>query len=269
MVVLIFSHKGEISTYEQISLQQCQKVLGKYPIRLVCPRDISIDCYRHVVPSLEIDYVSPKWMSTYQMYNKLKTSPFLYKRYHNYEFMLTYELDAFVFRDELEYWCSQDYDYIGAPWFEGQHKATEDSFFAGVGNSGFSLRRVDQCLRSLYSFSYVYAPKDIWNHWLSIGRPIRGAISVAKNSTITNNTFSLFNSYLGQEDFFWGKHINQNFDWFRIPPEQEAWKFSFEVNPKVLFERNNRQLPFGCHAWWKYDLDFWRPHIESFGYNLG
>lgn len=268
-MVLIFSHKSELSYYEKISLQQCQKVLGTYPIRLVCPRGIRVDCYRHVVPDLMIDYINPKWMSSYKMYNKLKMSPFLYKRYQHYEFMLTYELDAFVFRDELEDWCSKDYDYIGAPWFEGQHKATEESPFAGVGNSGFSLRRVDKCLRSLYSFSYIYAPKNILNHWLSVGRPIRGAMAWAKNSTIKNNTFSLFNNFLGQEDYFWGKHVNQNFDWFRIPPEREAWKFSFEVNPNVLFEKNDCQLPFGCHAWWKYDLDFWRPHIESFGYILG
>ncbi|MFR6542216.1 MAG: DUF5672 family protein [Butyricimonas virosa] len=25
-------------------------------------------------------------------------------------------IDAFVFRDELTYWCTLNYDYIGAPW---------------------------------------------------------------------------------------------------------------------------------------------------------
>ena len=30
--------------------------------------------------------------------------------------MLIYQLDAFVFQDDLAYWCQQNYDYIGAPW---------------------------------------------------------------------------------------------------------------------------------------------------------
>ena len=49
----------------------------------------------------------------------MKILPFLYERYAAYEFMFTYELDAFVFKDELEKWCEQGWDYIGAPWFDG------------------------------------------------------------------------------------------------------------------------------------------------------
>ena len=31
---------------------------------------------------------------------------------------------------------------------------------------------------------------------------------------------------------------------------------------------NQDRLPFGCHAWFRYDLEFWRPHIEAFGHDL-
>ncbi len=55
---------------------------------------------------------------------------------------------------------------------------------------------------------------------------------------------------------------------FNLAPVSEACKFSFEVNPAILFKMNNNQLPMGCHAWWLYDLEFWRPHIESYGYKL-
>lgn len=269
VVILIFSHKDELEHYEKISLRQCYRILGKHPIRLVCPKGTKTNCYKEIIPFLEVDFVDPEWMSTYEMYNRLKISPFLYRLYQDYEFILTYELDAFVFRDELEYWCSKEYDYIGSPWFEGHGKAAERSPLAGVGNSGFSLRRVDKCLKSLYSFSYLHDPKDDWDHWLSIGRPIRGALSFFKNSTISNNSFFLFNNFSQNEDLFWGKSIRRNFDWFRVPDESEAWKFGFEINPRVLFEMNDCHLPFGCHAWWKYDIDFWRPHIQSFGHILG
>ncbi len=37
-----------------------------------------------------------------------------YKQFLNYEYILIYQLDAFVFKDELNY-CSQGIDYVGAP----------------------------------------------------------------------------------------------------------------------------------------------------------
>jgi hypothetical protein len=84
-----------------------------------------------------------------------------------------------------------------------------------------------------------------------------------------NNTFWLLNSYKGFEDQFWGLVAAKNFRWFKTPSSQEAMKFGFEMQPRKLFELNGRQLPFGCHAWWKYDLEFWRPYITAFGYSLG
>ena len=30
--------------------------------------------------------------------------------------MLIYQLDAYVFKDELLNWANKGYDYIGAPW---------------------------------------------------------------------------------------------------------------------------------------------------------
>ena len=39
------------------------------------------------------------------------------KKYHflEYQYMLIYQLDAFVFEDKLDYFCELGYDYIGIP----------------------------------------------------------------------------------------------------------------------------------------------------------
>jgi hypothetical protein len=263
VVILIFAHKSEIDNFEKVSLMQCFKILGHYPIRLICPEGMDISGYREIIPSIEVCFIDPKWQSNYRVYNRLKISPFLYKLFKKYEFILTYELDAFVFQDELVYWCSQGYDYIGAPWHGGQGKAL---ILTGVGNSGFSLRRVDRALKSLYSFSYVIEPIECWRSWQSQGETFRGVLSYLKNSSIANNSFFMFNNFKGNEDLFWGHYINQNFDWFKVASMEDALRFSFEIDPKDLFEKNNYRLPFGCHAWWKYDLNFWLPHIQKFGY---
>lgn len=268
VIILIFAHINNISSFEKASLMQCFKILGHHPIRLVCPSTLDTSIYSEIIPSIEIDYINPKWQSSYRMYNRLKISPFLYNRYKDYEFILTYELDAFVFQDELEYWCGQGYDYIGAPWFENFEEATKFSSPIGVGNSGFSLRRVDTALKALHRFSFLDKdrPKEDWRFWKNRGDPLRGLLSMTKSCTISNNSFHLFNDFQGNEDVFWGEHINRNFNWFNVAPVEQALKFSFEVNPKILFTENNDRLPFGCHAWWKYDFDFWLPHIQKLGY---
>ncbi len=88
------------------------------------------------------------------------------------------------------------------------------------------------------------------------------------NLTVRNNTFFLCNNYAANEDGYWGLLIGKKFSWFKVAPPDDAMKFSFEVQPKRFFEENLRKLPFGCHAWIKYDFDFWKSHIESFGYKL-
>src|SRR5260221_11227587 len=110
---------------------------------------LDVSAYRILVPDIKIAFIDPRWQSTYAMFNRLKTSPLLYNRYSQYEDILFYELDAWVFRDELEYWSKQGYDYIGAPWFDEFEKVIENSTFVGVGNGGFSFRKQNSSIRIL------------------------------------------------------------------------------------------------------------------------
>ena len=279
VIILIIPYKKEVSHLEAISLKQCIKVLGRYPIRLVCPEGLDIGAYRRVAKDVEVDFINPKWHKSYATANRLRIDPFLYKRYRHYEFILFYELDAFAFRDDLEYWCNKDYDYIGAPWFEGFRRASVDSPLIGVGNGGFSLRKTRSLLKALHDFSWIMKNRttcrSIWTYWSSDRfrhdfpqKKIKAVKELAKDTAIGNNSSFLFNDYPAQEDIFWGIFIKRNFEWFKVAPIDEAIKFSFEVQPKSLYDMNNQQLPFGCHAWWRYDFEFWRPFIESEGYSL-
>jgi len=64
------------------------------------------------------------------------------------------------------------------------------------------------------------------------------------------------------EDIFWGVYVPRVYKWFRVAPFEEAYKFSMEYNCEKLFELNQRQVPFGCHQWYKGEfLKFWTPHI--------
>ncbi len=63
------------------------------------------------------------------------------------------------------------------------------------------------------------------------------------------------------EDIFWAFEAPKMATNFRIPEPREALDFSFEMAPRYCFNVNSGRLPFGCHAWPKYDREFWETYL--------
>jgi hypothetical protein len=252
--IVIPVHSAMPSVQELMSFKQCFGVLGIHSIYIVAPKGLVLDAYRNVIPNFSVISLDPKWQSSVLNYNKLKLSRYFYSLFKDYEYLLTYELDAFVFKDELMYWCDKGYDYIGAPWFEGFHSGTSENKFLGVGNSGFSLRNIakmDKALRNIFYKTYgkKYSFRRLFN------------IALRKIQNLSSENYSIQKDCNEHEDFFIFSEIGKRIKGFNIAPINEAIKFSFETNPKLLFEMNNQQLPFGCHAWAKYNPTFWKEFI--------
>lgn len=267
VVILIFAHKEKLEWHEQISLAQCARVLEMHPTRLVCPDGMDTRAYRQIVPNIRVDPVEPHWLSSYRAYNRFKLHPELYRRYTQFEFILTHELDAFVFRDDLLYWCDQGWDYIGAPWFEGYYHAQPGAAPAGVGNSGFSLRKTESALKVLRSWACVEPAADVFARGFnSPNFPVRGPLSAVKHVLLGNRFHSWLNDFEENEDLFWGLHARKRLGWFKVAPHEVARQFSFEMEPARLLRENGGKLPFGCHKWHQLALEFWWPWIEAHGY---
>jgi hypothetical protein len=268
IVIVIPIHKAEPTLYELISFQQCFKILASSNIRVIAPRNLSLGAYKKVVPDFETVFIDPEWQSSIKAYNKLKISRFFYRLFKDYDYLLTYELDAFIFSDDLDYWCRQGYDYIGAPWFDDYPSSTPGSStrLLKTGNSGFSLRRIHAVRKILDNFYYQMP----WELKSGVENLLKAIIKTPyrwlKNQGSEN--FTLQKYYNGHEDVFFSETVFLKFKDFKIAPIEDAIKFSFEVRPEYLYELNNQRLPMGCHGWWRYNLDFWKPHIEKFGYQL-
>ena len=268
-VILIFAHKPTLEWHEEISLRQCCRVLSRHQIRLVCPVGLDVWEYRRVEPSLVFDFIPPYWLDSYRAYNRLKIEPFLYRRYAAFEYILTYELDAFVFRDDLKKWCEERWDYIGAPWFAGARQATADALPTGVGNSGFSLRRTQAMLRVLRSFGHVIPSSTVMADFKRARCFTLGSLWLFfSRLTYRNNFFAALNDFAGNEDEFWGLFAARRFPWLRVTPYDVAKRFSFEVNAPRLYRELGGELPFGCHKWTEITPEFWFPIIRSFGYKV-
>ncbi|WP_461129091.1 DUF5672 family protein [Spirosoma aerophilum] len=202
-----------------------------------------------------------------QGYNRLMLSEEFYQAFADQEFLLIHQLDAFVFQDDLAYWCQQNYDYIGAPWlrdrdFRGwfdeldftirQRIATwldlkkkdgitprEIIYLNGVGNGGLTLRRVSAMLRCLKRF---------------------------RNKIVEYESKSMHQYH---EDAFWGIEVNRYWPHLRIPSYRKALHFSIEFYPQwAVTHYNGGKLPFGCHAWNIHGTDYWRPVFAKYGYKI-
>lgn len=263
--VVIPIHSPNPSPYELISLQQCFKILSIYDIKLVAPVGLVLDNYQKVIPACEVIFIDPQWQSSLIGYNRLKMSKFFYSLFAAYEYMLTYELDAFIFRDEIQDWCAKGYDYIGAPWFEGYNTVGPNSKLLGVGNSGFSLRRISSVVRALESIYYRNPKEYETGRKNRLKAYFKTPYRWIQNKFGENPTVQTSGLY---EDRFYSEIVPEHLPYFKVAPVEEALQFSFEVSPERLFVLNNMQLPTGCHAWWRYNLAFWQPFIEAAGYEL-
>lgn len=261
-------HKEHPDVYELISFVQCFKVLHNHPIYVLAPENLNIENYRKVVSKFEVISIDPIWQSSLKQYNKLKVSLFFYNLFKSYDFLLTYELDAFVFKDELSAWCSMRFDYIGAPWFNGYNIPVEPLQLIGAGNSGFSLRSISASLRILKRLKLLQDFRKFWfNSYLQsvieFEKVLQSFNFLFKIKNFQNLRDIFFFDKEMYEDRYWSDFIPSLFTDFKTAPVSMGVKFSFEAKPSLLYEMNNKSLPFGCHAWRKFEPEFWERFINT------
>lgn len=251
VAVLVPLYRSVLDPYEKISLAQCIKILNCYDVIFVSPEGLDASGIKAEFGVTKVEWFDRENFRSTKTYNHLLLSREFYQKFLGYEFVLIYQLDAFVFEDHLMDWCEQGQDYIGAPWIGEEWPETvmpvakkplwtrfflfKRLFFKkdnSVGNGGLSLRKVSSALKALGLLG-GYASNWQWN-----------------------------------EDVFWSIYVPNVLPFFKVPDKKTAARFSLEQNPREGLEWNGGVLPFGCHAWEKWDIDFWRPHIEGRGYPL-
>ena len=236
-IVVVPVYKTQPDAREAVSWDRCLAVFPTTPVALAAPEGLDVSAYvrpeRQETRPIHVARFDPGFFSSNNTYSRLLLSAGFYQAFATYEFILIYQLDAFVFRDELAEWCARGWDYVGAPWIDpewltpGSAPEMQEN---RVGNGGFSLRRVGSALKLLTEKPEVAAR---WGE---------------------------------NEDVFWSfiapAHVP-----LKIPTLAEAVAFSFEVRPERAFALNGSKLPFGCHGWWDpRRVEFWRPFLERCGY---
>lgn len=254
--IIIPLYKNSLSEDEWISLDRCFHVLNRYDICFAVPEDMDMAPIEKRSGKRTVYRFEKSYFEGLTGYNRLMLSPEFYEAFLDTKYILIYQTDVFVFRDELEQWCNHNFDYIGAPWIpkrkyarwyyhlffnlkKGYNRLFKASdyteLFYKVGNGGFSLRKVEAF------YKIAKNDREIIEKYIS---------------QCSRNRFN--------EDVFWSIEANRKEHRLRIPSWREAIAFAFDKLPEEAYQIHGHQLPFGCHGWNKPAMiTFWRPIIEK------
>ncbi|MDR2534048.1 MAG: hypothetical protein LBC81_04655 [Tannerellaceae bacterium] len=248
--VLIPVYKSDISVLEERSLRQVYAILGEvFPMVIVKPESLNVDLWIEKYPKLTAVSFPNACFDGVAAYNRLMLSAAFYERFSSAEYILIHQLDAWIFRNELEQWCVEGYDYIGAPWLK---------------KPAYNLPVVSQIMRLCYLFDKFRGrpnKQDLYNKVGNGGlslRKVQSHIRVANERASEINRFvSQKRSHLFNEDVFWASVPE-----FSYPDVNKSLRFSFDKYPRLSLKLTGGVLPFGCHGWYSRKMRrFWRDVI--------
>lgn len=235
-VVLVPIYKPRPDALELVSMDVSLAALKGRRIIFIGPAHMDIGAYAARYDGIEYMGFDASHFASIPGYNRLLLQPAFYEMFAPHEFMLILQTDAVVLKDELDHWCRQPFDYVGAPWPLPYELFVNLDRFAGahgrhvratVGNGGLSLRRLAKCAALLREF-----PQAI-DFFLRSG---------------------------SSEDLYFSVFGQLSVD-FALPNEITASKFALEMQPSYYYEVNGRQAPMGGHAWWKHEPGFWTQRL--------
>ena len=259
-------HRPVLKADERLSLRACKTHLSACACYLVHPEGMDTKAYTDEYPALLLMPVNHQWLSSIEAYNRMKISLDFYQLFSQYTYLLTYELDAYIFSADFSAANAFKFDFIGAPFFEGYWAAGPGAAFIQGCNSGFSVRNIQSCIRMLSGMKKFRFRWMLYKLFLAPVRRLRlwlNKITGNKYEVFITGRFGFyFGDFYLNEDVVWTEVVPQLFPDFKIADPVSALQFSFEYNLAESLKLNNGQLPLGCHAWYKH-LGFWKDYINT------
>ncbi|WP_196606657.1 DUF5672 family protein [Pectinatus frisingensis] len=219
VAIVIPIYTNSLTLTEKASLQQVKDVLKNHKIIFIIPNHLVLSI-NELDNNITIERFDSNWFINQKTYSKLLLTKEFYCRFNLYEYILIYQLDAFVFSDCLLEFCSLSYDYIGA-LCEGK---LWNNINCQVGNGGLSLRNVQSCQRM------ILQKKVVFHKYPNM---------VDEFETFEDLFFSACNNI---------KKLN-----FKVANAHIARRFSAQYELYSIGDI----LPFGCHGWIFYNYYSW------------
>lgn len=264
-IIVPMSTRDDLTAEEEISLRQLRHYFGSYDKYLIVPdgSKLALDDF------ITLPF-SRRFFGSASAHGRMLNAPAFYQEFRDYEFVFFHHLDSLAFSDQLSEWCDTDIDYIGPPWIKCEDSPWVDR--PRVGNGGFTLLRLDSAFK-VFENRYKQKPFTFWlDLFTQNANPAMiGALEKMENVF----PFSIIARRLLMEwretedpcnnnrnnDVFWSDVAVRYYPEFKVASLEDGLRFAFETSPRTCLEMNGGKMPFGCHAWARYDRAFWEPHL--------
>lgn len=245
--IIIPIYKNDNLEYSEIeSIHNTLTLMYKYDIFFICPNKINIQYYinefinKYNRNNIHFKYFDDFYFENIYNYSLLCVSDFFYEYFLNYDYMLICQPDAWIFYDNLEYFCNKGYDYLGAFVLFSDKKITE-----------YDLEKSDQIMNGGFSLRNI---KNFYN-------------VISKNKEIILKEYFIWNKIYGGvvEDGFICTVLYKylNIPLYKKLDLQTIFEFSGETRCEEIYPNLCNKLPFGCHQVKHYiEYIFKKHHIE-------
>jgi hypothetical protein len=263
VIALVPLYRPALPSDEFQTLIHLLHYLPNVPKAFICPDSLNFES-----PFFQREAFADAYFQSIAGYNRLMLSHEFYTRFAAYDYLLIVQLDALVLSGDLQPFLQLGVDYIGAPWFKD--KARPEHGFLGAGNGGLSLRRVATFQRALQTAQLslsraLHLLADWQDRWMLDLQRDLPPIRLLKKLNFIRKTWARGEHFIEQfewnEDYFWALRAPFLVENFNVASVEQSLCFAFEMHPAYCLQANHGQLPFGCHAWAKYDRTFWEPHL--------
>ena len=266
-IVVPLSSRPDLLPEEEVSVNHLRHFLGEYDKYLIAPPGHAMD-----LPGFKNIHFPGKFFGSAAAHARLLMWPDFYRAFEDYDYILMYHLDSLVFSSDINRWCRAGFDYIGAPWMPCSDTPWVKE--ARVGNGGFALMKIEKVLTVLHN-RYRQEPATFWSDMIMRNNRrfpwlfafLKRIQPLFPNSRIIQRLLEDLaitekpDVHGRNNDFFWSFDAVEFFPGFKVAPVSDGLEFAFEAAPRMCFEMNRHRLPFGCHAWAKFDRAFWEPYL--------
>ena len=264
VTVVIPLYRNSLSDIERWALERNLKILShERDIALVCPDGLDLSPIEELFDinngRCRVERFAPEFFKGRQGYNRLMLSHEFYSRFDKSQFVLICQTDVALFHDKLDYWCSLDYDYIGAPWLPA---SADVEGWNVVRRAAYKLRRV--LARGKGGFSHVLLKWKVGNGGFSLRRVDAMLRVIENHSAEIDAIASKVDDSSCFEDVVWGVRANEQWNaGLRIPDATTAAHFAIEGHPDFALRLTKGELPMGTHAFYRRrNRSFWSKYMD-------
>lgn len=240
--IVIPIYKDELNIMDRISLESLLRHITHEDIAIIHPR--SLDIFNTIKQDKKISEsllnrscifksFGDEYFTSTESYSKMMMSHDFYCSFVGYEYILIYQTDVFMTKNDIKEWCDKGYDYVGAPIISPSAGWKRVPF---VGNGGCSLRKVQ-------TFIDITDPNG--EFLIECGQDIQKECEENPD-------------YIKFEDLYFAELVSDNWE-FNKPSYANAAKFAWDMNVDVMYNQF-KEFPSFIHAFGK-NIEFWRTSL--------